>query len=316
MKDIWKIIKWRLWILNKFWWIKKPNVKNKEWLYLFEEETRNSIMIEGYFANKKEIQNTITSKKYSENSEAILWYFDSASLVYEFWYQKYINNEKLDLKHSDIKTIHSLMFRWQDNKKPWDYRLWDVIINKAEIKPPVWSMVRDNLDYFIDFINSLSFTEDKIVSSLSQIHTLFEAIHPFEDWNGRVGRVFLNYILLSHWYPNIIIKWVKSEKEKYFKWLEKWEKWLYDFFPLNIPNDNWIKKWDFSYLEKIIWWNLFESIDYLILSNYYDNDLISVADLMIEKWFKEDYWRQLVNRWKIIAKKIWNKWYTNKELIY
>jgi Fic family protein len=42
-------------------------------------------------------------------------------------------------------------------------------------------MVRDNLDYFISYINTLEFTENKIVSSLSQIHTLFEAIHPFED---------------------------------------------------------------------------------------------------------------------------------------
>ncbi|USN59235.1 MAG: hypothetical protein H6767_04060 [Candidatus Peribacteria bacterium] len=68
-------------------------------------------MIEGYFANKKEIQNTISNKKYSKNSEEILGYFDSASLVYEFGYQKYINKEKFELKHSDIKTIHSLMFR-------------------------------------------------------------------------------------------------------------------------------------------------------------------------------------------------------------
>jgi len=42
-------------------------------------------------------------------------------------------------------------------------------------------MVKDNLDYFINFINTLEFTEDKIISSLSKIHTLFEAIHPFED---------------------------------------------------------------------------------------------------------------------------------------
>lgn len=272
-------------------------------------------MIEGYFANKKEIQNTISNKKYSKNSEEILGYFDSASLVYEFGYQKYINKEKFELKHSDIKTIHSLMFRWQESKKPWDYRLWDIMINKVRIKPPVWSMVLLCLDYFISYVNILDFTEDNIVSSLSKLHVLFESIHPFEDGNGRVWRVLINYVLLCHWYPNIIIKWVESEKERYFTWLEKWEIGLYDYFPLNIPKDDWVNKWDFSSLEKTISWNLFESLDYLILSHYKSYELVPVADLMVQKGFKEDYGRQLVNRGKIIAKKIWNQWFTNENLI-
>jgi Fic family protein len=42
-------------------------------------------------------------------------------------------------------------------------------------------MVRDNLDYFLKFINSLNFKEDEIINSLSKLHTLFESIHPFED---------------------------------------------------------------------------------------------------------------------------------------
>ena len=43
---------WRKNLLLQYHAIQKPTVKNKERLYLLEEETRNSIMIEGYFVDK------------------------------------------------------------------------------------------------------------------------------------------------------------------------------------------------------------------------------------------------------------------------
>jgi Fic family protein len=36
-------------------------------------------------------------------------------------------------------------------------------------------------------------------------HTAFEGIHPFVDYNGRVGRLLLNFILLKHGFPPIAI---------------------------------------------------------------------------------------------------------------
>ena len=37
-----------------------------------------------------------------------------------------------------------------------------------------------------------------LVPFLAQSHCLFESIHPFEDGNGRVGRILLNYMLVLH----------------------------------------------------------------------------------------------------------------------
>ena len=56
----------------------------------------------------------------------------------------------------------------------------------------------------------------------TEFHARFEAIHPFEDGNGRTGRVLLNTILLEHGYPPLIIR--KTARVAYFSSLEAFDK--------------------------------------------------------------------------------------------
>ncbi|PLX70085.1 MAG: hypothetical protein C0603_03865 [Denitrovibrio sp.] len=57
----------RLSLLHKLGGISSPVVTNNEWLYLLSEETRNSILIEGYFVNKKSLQNVFNNQKYQKS---------------------------------------------------------------------------------------------------------------------------------------------------------------------------------------------------------------------------------------------------------
>jgi Fic family protein len=57
------------------------------------------------------------------------------------------------------------------------------------------------------------------VQLAAEFHYKFVCIHPFDDGNGRVSRLLMNYILLNYNYPMLIIK--SEDKENYLTALQK-----------------------------------------------------------------------------------------------
>ena len=49
------------------------------------------------------------------------------------------------------------------------------------------------------------------------LHYRYVRIHPFDDGNGRIARLLMNYVLLRHGYPMIIVK--SNDKENYLNTL-------------------------------------------------------------------------------------------------
>lgn len=72
-------------------------------------------------------------------------------------------------------------------------------------------MQKLKLDYSSDLE---SYCLDKIL--------IFETIHPFNDGNGRTGRVLMNYQLLRLGFPIVIIR--NKEKNIYYKSFQEFQK--------------------------------------------------------------------------------------------
>ncbi len=82
-------------------------------------------------------------------------------------------------------------------------------------------------DYAVNLLNELISWYDKNrkkyppIVLASVVHNQFENIHPFQDGNGRVGRLLLNNILIKHNLPPVNIE-LRNRKE-YYNSLQEYE---------------------------------------------------------------------------------------------
>lgn len=67
----------------------------------------------------------------------------------------------------------------------------------------------------IEYTSNLSIY---FLEKIAKFHLVFETIHPFNDGNGRLGRVLINYQLLQYGFPRIIIR--QKEKHLYHRSFE------------------------------------------------------------------------------------------------
>ena len=82
-------------------------------------------------------------------------------------------------------------------------------INKNTPAPEQITRLIENLIY--DYSNDL---ESHYLEKIALFHLDFETIHPFNDGNGRIGRILINFQLLRLNLPPIIIR--NKEKKLYY----------------------------------------------------------------------------------------------------
>ena len=126
-----------------------------------------------------------------------------------------------DLKSSDIIKLNELINK--NIKDTLGYRRVNVMIRGAQEIPPKSSEVPIKMMYFIDNYNHfLIQSKEDIFKKIAYFHIEFEHIHPYEDGNGRTGRLLINYELLKNLFrvrsinlEEISVK-VLKEKDKFF----------------------------------------------------------------------------------------------------
>ena len=132
------------------------------------------------------------------------------------------NNEEFDERF--IKKLNETINR--DIKDTEGYRTVQVFIQGSEHIPPEPEKVPNLMMYYIYNYNH---DEQDIFTKIAKYHIDFEKIHPFEDGNGRTGRLLINYELLKNNLPPIVI--LKDDSKKYYEFLsnedyKKFARWI------------------------------------------------------------------------------------------
>ena len=120
------------------------------------------------------------------------------------------DNEEFDERF--IKKINETINR--DIKDTEGYRTVQVFIQGSEHIPPEPEKIPNLMNYYVYNYNH---DEQDIFNKIAKYHIEFERIHPFEDGNGRTGRLLINYELLKLNLQPVVI--AKEDRIKYFEFL-------------------------------------------------------------------------------------------------
>lgn len=84
------------------------------------------------------------------------------------------------------------------------FRKVQVFIRGAEVVPPKPEVVEKQFKKLMLWYRANKKKYHPVIVA-AYMHTAFESIHPFVDYNGRTGRLLLNFILMKHSFPPIAI---------------------------------------------------------------------------------------------------------------
>lgn len=203
--------------LNKF--DEKINIVHfdqRAWQQFTEEFVYNTNAIEGSTIQRDEVPEILGKKQASGDEE--LETKGVAKAV------DYIRNTEEDVSIGLIKELHKICF---EGSKSFAGQLRSVevvvrnsrgnILHQGVPFSQLHSALNDMISWYKENKNKF---QPLILAAI--MHNQFEYIHPFQDGNGRVGRLLLNVILLKNKYPPINIS--LEDRAEYYLTLQEYQK--------------------------------------------------------------------------------------------
>lgn len=133
--------------------------------------------------------------------------------VYDLTNTKKVFNElierKPELNRELIIEIHDKLLENIDKRA--GFRNHDIHIFGQPFKPTPARYVSADVKLLLDWHSKNKEMHPFVLAVL--FHHKFESIHPFSDGNGRTGRMLMNYILMQHSYPPVVVN--RKDRKEY-----------------------------------------------------------------------------------------------------
>lgn len=155
-------------------------------------------------------------------------------------------SDKKPLSEELVKEFHRELTigtyderRYRHGERPGEYKHGNFVTGRYEVGAPP----EDVSEEMVELLDELKDVPDNgILTAAAYFHVKFENIHPFADGNGRTGRLLMNYFLVCHNYPVIVIH--EEDRREYMAALESWDK-DQDLKPMrHFLEQQMIKTWD------------------------------------------------------------------------
>ncbi|MBI5072652.1 Fic family protein [Candidatus Woesearchaeota archaeon] len=198
------------------------HLSETDWKQFTALFTYNTNAIEGSEVTKKEVQGILEQHKWPEEvqKEDISETYGVAEAI------SFIRNRKEHLSFFMIKKLHHIVFK---NSKSFAGKFrpkgievvirdkFGTIIHRGAPANRVPGLLRELVIWYNE-----NKTKYPPLLLAAVVHNQFENIHPFQDGNGRVGRLLLNNILLKHRLPPVNIG--LNNRREYYIALQEYEK--------------------------------------------------------------------------------------------
>jgi len=119
------------------------------------------------------------------------------------------NVEELDI-YEIIKEYHRILkSSTEDSRKPW-FNVGDYKKEKNVVGLTVTTKPEDVDNEIKTLLSKYNMRKEKDLEDIVEFHFQFEKIHPFQDGNGRVGRL----IMFKECLKNNILPFIIEDKDK------------------------------------------------------------------------------------------------------
>jgi Fic family protein len=192
------------------------HLQKAEWKRFTEQFTYNTNAIEGSTVRLDEVDKILYAKEMHNDDEIET---KGVAKAVDF-----IRTTKEELSLELIRKLHKLCFQGSKHFAG-EFRKVEVVVsdgmgNIVHRGVPS-SHLHLTLQELVDW-HKKNKKKFKPLVLAAIIHNQFEHIHPFQDGNGRVGRLLLNYVLLKNKYPPINISF--EDRGEYYYTLQEYSK--------------------------------------------------------------------------------------------